>query len=106
MSIGKKIIGFLPRLVAARKGERKRRAQARWERRIQIEALESMAAELGRQLGLWQRRMDALNGQCCRGSVLSDADLELAKVVARHIEILTQQQERLQRGLAKWMDSV
>jgi hypothetical protein len=104
MSIAKRIIGFLPWLVATRKRERKRLAQARWERRVQIEALESMGAELGRQLDLWQKGMDVINDRCRRGEVLSDTDLERVKVIARTIDCFTQQREELQRELVVLVD--
>jgi hypothetical protein len=101
MSIAKKIIAFLPRLVGARKRRQKRQSQARWERQIQSAALESMVAELGRQLGQWQKRLDTINDRCRRGFVLSETDLDFAKAAARRVEILTQQREKLQRGLAE-----
>jgi hypothetical protein len=63
-----------------------------------------MGAELGRQLAQWQKRMDALNDQCDRGFVLSEADLDMAKVTARRVEILTRQREELQRELVVLVD--
>lgn len=95
MFITRKINEILTR----RRQARERKRQESWERQIQIEALESMVPELGRQLAHWQKRLDAIQDRQPNG-VPSQDDQALANGIVLHINILRAQRDQLQRELA------
>jgi hypothetical protein len=98
MNLWKKIAAAVKRQLARFESEARRRA--RWERRIQIEALESEIAELGRQLELWKRNEQRLARRRGNGVRLTDSERDLLQVVLRNIEVLSRQRSELMSALA------